>query len=50
MKLNFTNQFVELAAFDALMGKSDIKANGKIDNLLQYVFNSIFYILKRIFI
>ena len=38
MKLNFTNQFVELAAFDALMGKSDIKANGKIDNLLQYVF------------
>lgn len=38
MKLNFTNQFVELAAFDALMGKSDIKANGKIDNFLQYIF------------
>lgn len=38
MKLNFTNQFVELAGFDALMGKSDIKAQGKIDNFLQYVF------------
>lgn len=38
MKLNFTNQFVELAGFDALMGKSDIKAQGRIDNLLQYVF------------
>lgn len=38
MKLNFTNQFVELAGFDAKMGKSDIKAQGRIDNLLQYVF------------
>lgn len=38
MKLNFTNQFVELAGFDAVMGKSDIKAQGRIDNLLQYVF------------
>ncbi len=38
MKLNFTNQFVELAGFDALMGKSDVKANGKIDNFLQYIF------------
>jgi hypothetical protein len=38
MKLNFTNQFVELAAFDAMLGKSDIKANGKIDNFLQYIF------------
>lgn len=38
MNLNFTNQYVELAAFDALMGKSDIKANGKIENFLQYVF------------
>jgi uncharacterized protein involved in outer membrane biogenesis len=38
MKLNFTNQYVELAGFDALMGKSDIKANGKIENFLQYVF------------
>jgi hypothetical protein len=38
MKLNFTNQFVELAAFDALMGKSDVKANGKIENFMQYIF------------
>jgi len=38
MKLNFTNQFVELSAFDALLGKSDIKANGKIENFLQYLF------------
>lgn len=38
MKLNFTTQYVELASFDALMGKSDIRASGRIDNLLQYVF------------
>jgi hypothetical protein len=38
MKLNFTNQFVELTNFDALMGKSDIKANGKIENFMQYIF------------
>ncbi len=40
MKLNFTNQFVELTAFDALMGKSDIKAQGKIENFMQYVFKN----------
>ena len=38
MKLNFTTQYVELTSFDALMGKSDIKASGRIDNLLQYIF------------
>lgn len=38
MKLNFTNQFVELAAFDAKMGNSDIEAHGKIENFMQYVF------------
>jgi hypothetical protein len=38
MLLNFTTQYVELVNFDALMGKSDIKAKGKIDNLLQYIF------------
>jgi len=38
LKLNFTNQFVELASFDAKMGKSDIKAQGKIDNFMQYIF------------
>jgi len=38
MKLNFTPQFVELANFDSKMGNSDIKANGKIENFLQYIF------------
>ena len=38
MKLNFTNQFVELTGFDALMGKSDVKATGKIENFMQYIF------------
>lgn len=38
MKMNFSTQFVELAVFDALMGKSDIQANGKIENFMQYIF------------
>jgi vacuolar-type H+-ATPase subunit H len=38
MRLNFTTQYVELAAFDALLGKSDIKAQGRIDNMLQFMF------------
>ncbi len=38
MKLNFTPQFVELAGFDSKMGNSDIKANGKIENFMQYIF------------
>jgi uncharacterized protein involved in outer membrane biogenesis len=38
MKLNFTTQYVELAQFDALMGKSDINAQGRIENFMQYVF------------
>ena len=38
MKMNFTNQYVELSAFDAMMGKSDVRANGRIDNFMQYVF------------
>lgn len=38
MKFNFTNQYVELAGFDAKMGNSDIQAAGKIENFLQYVF------------
>ncbi|MCC6372097.1 MAG: membrane assembly protein AsmA [Bacteroidia bacterium] len=38
MKLNFTTQYVELAKFDAMMGKSDISANGRIENFMQYVF------------
>lgn len=38
MKLNFTNKYVELSSFDAMLGKSDVKANGRIDNLMQYLF------------
>lgn len=38
MKLNFTNQFVELTGFDAKMGNSDIRATGKIENFIQYIF------------
>lgn len=38
MKLNFTTQFVELTGFDAKMGNSDVKATGKIDNFIQYIF------------
>ncbi len=38
MLLNFTTQYVELAKFDAKLGKSDIQASGKIENLLQYMF------------
>lgn len=38
MKLVFNTQFVELPVFDAMLGKSDIKASGRIDNLLQYMF------------
>ncbi len=40
MKLNFTTQYVELAAFDAKMGKSDIQAKGKIENFMQYLFKN----------
>lgn len=38
MTLNFTTQYVELAAFDAKLGKSDLRAKGKIENFMQYVF------------
>ncbi|MFL5752932.1 MAG: AsmA-like C-terminal region-containing protein [Bacteroidia bacterium] len=38
MKLNFTPQYVELAGFDAKMGRSDVNANGKIENFMQYLF------------
>jgi hypothetical protein len=40
MYLDFTPQFVELTKFDALIGKSDIQADGKIENMLQYVFKN----------
>jgi hypothetical protein len=38
MYMNFTPQYVELSKFDSKIGKSDIKADGRIDNLLQYMF------------
>lgn len=38
MAMNFSPKFVELTTFDGKIGKSDIKANGRIDNLLQYMF------------
>ena len=38
MELNFSPQSVELAKFDALIGKSDMNANGKIENFIAYAF------------
>jgi uncharacterized protein involved in outer membrane biogenesis len=38
MRMNFTPQYVELANFDSKMGNSDIKASGKIEDFMQYVF------------
>ena len=38
-QLKFTPAFVELASFDSKIGKSDFKANGKIENYLDYVFS-----------
>jgi hypothetical protein len=38
MYLNFSPQFVELAAFESKIGKSDINANGKIENFIAYAF------------
>jgi hypothetical protein len=40
MRMNFTTQYVELSAFDAKLGKSDIQAKGKIENFMQYVFKN----------
>lgn len=36
LAMNFTPNFVGVQNFDALMGKSDIKASGTIDNILAY--------------
>jgi hypothetical protein len=38
-KLNFSPQHVELASCDMTIGKSDINANGRIDNIISYVFS-----------
>jgi len=38
MTMNFSPQYVELKGFDSKIGKSDIQANGMIENIMQYVF------------
>ncbi len=38
MNLMFSPQFVELKSFNGKMGKTDISANGRIDNLMTYLF------------
>ena len=38
MYLNFSPQHVELSAFESKIGKSDINANGKIENFIAYAF------------
>ena len=40
MMLKFSTQFVELSAFDAKLGTSDVKANGKIENFMPYLFKN----------
>lgn len=36
--LGFTPQYIELASFDAKMGKSDFQMQGKLENYMAYVF------------
>ena len=38
--LTFSPQFVNLTAFDAIFGKSDIHMNGKLENFIPYVFKN----------
>ena len=38
MTMNFTPKYLEVANLDSKVGKSDIKANGKVDNYLSYMF------------
>ena len=46
-ELEFSPKFVALNSFKTQIGKSDINANGRIDNLLSYVFNDD--LLKGVF-
>jgi len=39
LTLNFSPQHVELAGFESQIGKSDISANGKIENFIAYAFS-----------
>lgn len=36
LKMDFSPSYMNLENFDALLGKSDIQANGKLDNILAY--------------
>ncbi|HTF05397.1 MAG TPA: AsmA family protein, partial [Bacteroidia bacterium] len=38
MNLLFSPQFVQLNKFDAMLGKNDVHADGRIDNLMTYLF------------
>ena len=38
MDMNFTPQFIALSKFDAKIGRNDIHATGRIDNLMTYLF------------
>jgi len=38
MTMRFTPQFVELPKFDAKIGNSDVQADGRVDNFMQYLF------------
>lgn len=40
MEFNFSPKFLELAKFEAKVDKSELSANGKIDNYLAYVFKN----------
>lgn len=39
MYMDFSPQYVDLTTFEAMAGKTDISAKGKIDNMLGYYFN-----------
>ncbi|MBL7923854.1 MAG: AsmA family protein, partial [Bacteroidia bacterium] len=39
-RLSFNPQFVDMSNFEAKMGQSDLRANGKLDNLLHYLFKN----------
>ncbi len=38
MNMNFTPQFIALSKFDGKLGRNDIHADGRIDNLMTYLF------------
>jgi hypothetical protein len=39
MDMQFNPQFITLSKFDAKFGKNDVRADGRIDNLLKYMFS-----------